>query len=145
MSIYVHQCTSNSCICTFQLKLKSPQGIAYYRSLFEECEKYNIIPMVTLSHFDMPYILENDMGGWLNPESVEWFVQYARVCFDEFSHLVPFWLTFNEPMQTVTGGWENGNWPPGISSNKGRDVYMAGRHILLAHARVYRHNFWFSI
>lgn len=114
------------------------EGIAYYRSLFEECEKYNIIPMVTLSHFDMPYILENDMGGWLNPESVEWFVQYARVCFDEFSHLVPFWLTFNEPMQTVTGGWENGNWPPGISSNKGRDVYMAGRHILLAHARVYR-------
>ena len=97
--------------------------------------------MVTLSHFDMPYVLENDLGGWLNPESVEWFVQYARICFDEFSHLVPFWLTFNEPMQTVTGGWENGNWPPGISSNKGRDVYMAGRHILLAHARVYRHIF----
>ena len=101
--------------------------------------------MVTLSHFDMPYTLENDFGGWLNPESIEWFLYYARICFNEFSNLVPFWLTFNEPMQTVTGGWENGDWPPGISSNKGRDVYMAGRHILLAHAKVYRHYFWSSI
>ena len=74
--------------------------------------------MVTLSHFDMPFVLENDFGGWLNPESVEWFVEFASLCFEEFSSLVPAWLTFNEPMQTVTGGWENGNWPPGMSSNQ---------------------------
>ena len=74
--------------------------------------------MVTLSHFDMPYVLENDFGGWLNPESIEWFVEFASLCFEEFSSLVPYWLTFNEPMQTVTGGWENGNWPPGMSSNQ---------------------------
>lgn len=94
------------------------QGIDYYRNLFEELRRYNITPMVTLSHFDMPYVLENDFGGWLNPESIEWFVEFASLCFEEFSSLVPAWLTFNEPMQTVTGGWENGNWPPGMSSNQ---------------------------
>ena len=80
--------------------------------------------MVTLSHFDMPYVLENDFGGWLNPESIEWFVEFASLCFEEFSSLVPYWLTFNEPMQTVTGGWENGNWPPGMSSNQERVYFI---------------------
>ena len=116
----------------------NPEGLLYYRSLFEECIRQNITPMVTLSHFDMPYSLESEQGGWLNPESVEWFVNFATVCFEEFADLVPLWITFNEPMQTVVGGWENGNWPPGISSNKGRDLYVAAKNILLAHGRVYR-------
>ena len=29
-------------------------------------------------------------------------------------------------------------WPPGLSNNQGRDLYRAARHILLAHATVYR-------
>jgi len=114
------------------------EGINYYRSLFEELVSVNITPMVTLSHFDMPYALESEAGGWLNPDSIEWFLEFARTCFHEFGDLVPLWITFNEPMQTVTGGWENGNWPPGLSNNKGRDVYVAAKHILLAHARTYR-------
>ena len=94
--------------------------------------------MVTLSHFDMPYGLESEQGGWLNKDSIEWFVKFANICFDEFARFVPYWITFNEPMQTVVGGWENGDWPPGLHTNKGRDVYTAGKNILIAHARVYR-------
>ena len=94
--------------------------------------------MVTLSHFDMPNVLDSERGGWLNPESVEWFLQFANICFNEFANLVPFWITFNEPMQTVVGGWETGDWPPGINNNKGRDLYAAAKNILVAHARVYR-------
>ena len=121
-----------------QSHLISYQGVAFYRDFFEEMLRKNITPMVTLSHFDMPYTLESEMGGWLNPDSVEWFVSFASICFEEFGSLVPFWITFNEPMQTVVGGWENGNWPPGLSSNKGRDLYVAAKHIHMAHAKVYR-------
>jgi len=116
----------------------SPQGVTFYRNLFEECHRRNVTPMVTLSHFDMPYALEAERGGWLNPDSVDWFVEFAEVCFREFGPLVPAWITFNEPMQTVVGGWENGNWPPGLSTNKGRDLYQAAKNILMAHATVYR-------
>jgi len=112
-------------------------GVEYYRSLFEELRSRNITPMVTLSHFDMPYGLETEQGGWLNSESVNWFLGFARTCFDRFGDIVPLWITFNEPMQTVTGGWENGDWPPGLNNNKGRDVYVAAKNILLAHAAVY--------
>merc|ERR1711892_1544855 len=113
------------------------EGIEYYRSLFEELASFNISPMVTLSHFDMPYTLESEDGGWLNPKSVDWFVEFSKTCFEQFGDLVHLWITFNEPMQTVSGGWENGNWPPGLSNNKGRDVYLAAKYILLAHARAY--------
>ena len=94
--------------------------------------------MVTLSHFDMPYSLETERGGWLNVESIDWFKNFATVCFNEFGNIVKYWITFNEPFQTVMGGWENGNWPPGLHHNKGRDVYVAAKNILIAHAKVYR-------
>ena len=94
--------------------------------------------MVTISHFDMPYSLETGLGGWLNPDSVDWFVQFATICFEQLGDLVPLWITFNEPMQTSVGGWETGSWPPGLSNNQGRDLYRVARHILLAHATVYR-------
>ena len=106
--------------------------------LMEECRSQGITPVVTLSHFDMPYGLENEHGGWLNPKSEDWFVSYADVCFQMFGHLVPFWATFNEPEQTVWGGWEVGVWPPGKSENMGRDIYTASKNIIMAHAKVYR-------
>ena len=96
--------------------------------LMEECLSQGISPVVTLSHFDMPYGLENEHGGWLNPKSVDWFVSYADVCFQMFGHLVPIWATFNEPEQTVWGGWEVGVWPPGKSENMGRDIYTASNN-----------------
>ena len=67
-----------------------------------------------------------------------------------FGHLVPIWATFNEPEQTVWGGWEVGVWPPGKSENMGRDIYTASKNIIMAHAKVYRkvlitHILWFLV
>ena len=86
----------------------------------------------------MPYRLEKDHGGWLNPQSVDWFANYADICFEHFGHMVPLWTTFNEPEQTVWGGWEVGVWPPGKKENQGRDIYVAAKNILMASAKVYR-------
>ena len=113
-------------------------GVQYYKDLIQECINNGITPIVTLSHFDMPYQLESERGGWLNPDSADWFRDYADVCFQHFGQLVPFWATFNEPEQTTWGGWEMGVWPPGKSNNRGRDIYVASKNILMAHAKVYR-------
>jgi len=89
-------------------------GLQYYRNVALECLKYNITPMVTLSHFDMPYALEpqgweegmEQTVGWLNPQSPEWFLQFARICFQELGDIVKYWITFNEPFATLYGGYE---------------------------------------
>ncbi len=55
------------------------------RNVVLECLHYNITPMVTLSHFDMPYSLEpqhwmegqEDDIGWVNNSSPEWFQNFA--------------------------------------------------------------------
>lgn len=71
-------------------------GIDYYRSMFEECKKYGIEPLVTIHHFDNPLYFETELGGWQTRDSVAYFTKFARTCFTEFKGLVRYWLTFNE-------------------------------------------------
>ena len=81
----------------------NPKGIEFYNQLIDECLKYNIIPFVTMFHFDMPAALD-EKGGWSCPESVEWFLEYARVLFKNFGDRVKYWLTINEQnMLTLAG------------------------------------------
>ncbi|WP_393935649.1 6-phospho-beta-glucosidase [Aeromonas rivipollensis] len=74
----------------------NPEGIAFYRAMFEECRKYNIEPLVTLCHFDVPMHLVVEYGSWRNRQMVDFFTRYARTCFEAFDGLVKYWLTFNE-------------------------------------------------
>ncbi len=54
------------------------EGIAFYRAVFAECKKYNIEPLVTLCHFDVPMHLVTEYGSWRNRKMVEFFTRYAR-------------------------------------------------------------------
>ncbi|HCH53240.1 MAG TPA: 6-phospho-beta-glucosidase [Aeromonas sp.] len=74
----------------------NPEGIAFYRAMFEECRKYGIEPLVTLCHFDVPMHLVVEYGSWRNRQMVDFFTRYARTCFEQFDGLVKYWLTFNE-------------------------------------------------
>lgn len=66
------------------------EGIAFYRAVFEECRKYNIEPLVTLCHFDVPMHLVTEYGSWRNRQMVEFFTRYARTCFEQFDGLVKY-------------------------------------------------------
>ncbi|SJZ96342.1 glycoside hydrolase family 1 protein [Anaerorhabdus furcosa] len=72
------------------------KGIEYYKDLFKTLRKANIEPLVTLSHYEMPLYLVNHYDGWVNREVVDFFVRYAKVCFESFKDEVKYWLTFNE-------------------------------------------------
>lgn len=54
------------------------KGIAFYNALIDELLKNDIEPYVTLYHWELPYELYK-RGGWLNPQIVEWFGDYARL------------------------------------------------------------------
>lgn len=71
-------------------------GIDYYIAIFEELKKYQIEPIVTLSHYEMPLALAIKYNGWVNRKLVTLFVNYAEVCFKAFGEYVTYWLTFNE-------------------------------------------------
>ena len=71
-------------------------GLAFYRSLFEECKRYGIEPLVTICHFDTPIALIKKYGGWKDRRMVDAYVRYCEILFDRFKGKVKYWLTFNE-------------------------------------------------
>ncbi|EEQ57109.1 6-phospho-beta-glucosidase [Clostridiales bacterium 1_7_47FAA] len=72
------------------------EGLSFYDDLFDTCRQYGIEPVVTLSHFEMPYHLVKKYGGFRNRVCVELFVKFAEVCFKRYKDKVIYWMTFNE-------------------------------------------------
>ncbi len=72
------------------------EGLKFYDDLFDECRKYNIEPVVTLAHFEMPYGLVTKYGGFRNRKCIEFFVRFATACFNRYKDKVKYWMTFNE-------------------------------------------------
>ncbi|KAG6457619.1 hypothetical protein O3G_MSEX010370 [Manduca sexta] len=110
-------------------------GVDYYNNLINEMLKYNIEPMVTLYHWDLPQKLQ-ELGGWANPHIVDWYGDYARTMFQLFGDRVKYWITINEPYQVCYQGYGDVLKAPRLNL-KGIGEYMCGKNILLAHARAY--------
>lgn len=71
-------------------------GLAYYDRIFDKLAKYNIKPLVTLSHYEMPLNLADKYKGWASREVIGFFEKYAKVVFNRYKEKVKLWLTFNE-------------------------------------------------
>ncbi len=110
------------------------EGIAFYRDLFNECKKYNIEPLVTLCHFDVPMHLVTEYGSWRNRKMVEFFTRYARTCFEAFDGLVKYWLTFNEINILLHSPFSGAGLVFEPNENQEQVKYQAAHHELLASA-----------
>ena len=71
-------------------------GLQFYDNLFRELRHYNIEPLVTLSHYEMPLALSEKYNGWVHRNVLDAFVRFSNVCFDRYKDQVRYWLTFNE-------------------------------------------------
>jgi 6-phospho-beta-glucosidase len=76
-------------------------GLAFYDSLFDECKKHGIEPLVTISHYESPLALTKKYNGWESRELIPLFERYARVVLERYKNKVNYWLTFNEINSTV--------------------------------------------
>ncbi|BDR57761.1 6-phospho-beta-glucosidase [Xylocopilactobacillus apicola] len=72
------------------------EGLKFYDQLFDECLKYQIEPVITLSHFEMPYNLVTKYGGWRSRKLIDFFLNYAQTVFERYQNKVKYWMTFNE-------------------------------------------------
>jgi len=79
-------------------------GIEFYRNVFTELKKYGIEPLVTISHYELPYHLSKTYNGWVSRELIDFYLNYCRVIFTEYKGLVKYWLTFNEINSAIVSG-----------------------------------------
>ncbi|XP_060668455.1 beta-glucosidase 12-like [Ziziphus jujuba] len=120
------------------------EGIEYYNNLIDELLAKGLKPFVTLFHWDLPQTLEDEYGGFLSPDIVDDFRDYAEVCFGEFGDRVKHWITLNEPWSYSNGGYSVGTLAPFRCSewqklnctggDSGTEPYLATHYQLLAHA-----------
>ncbi|WP_437612856.1 glycoside hydrolase family 1 protein [Erwinia sp. V71] len=107
-------------------------GLAFYDRLFDEMAKYNIKPLVTLSHYEMPYGLIKTYGGWGSRQTIDFFERYARTVFARYKDKVQHWLTFNEINMSLHAPFTGVGLPE--DSNE-QAIYQAIHHQLVASAR----------
>lgn len=110
-------------------------GVAFYRSLFEECKKYGIEPLVTICHFDTPIALIEKYGGWKDRRMVDAFLKYCRVLFENYGDLVHYWLTFNEINMLLHMPFMGAGLVFEPGENKRQVQYQAAHHELIASAK----------
>ena len=71
-------------------------GLKFYDDVFDELRKYNIEPLVTISHYEMPFNLTKKYNGWASREVIDFFVNYCNIIFNRYKEKVKYWITFNE-------------------------------------------------
>lgn len=113
----------------------SKKGVEFYNNYINEMLEYNITPMVTLYHWDLPQKLQ-DLGGFINPMFAEWFEDYARVVYENFGDRVKHWITFNEPREICYQGYGFTTKAPILNATDVGTYYCA-KNLVLAHARAY--------
>lgn len=107
------------------------EGIAFYNSVIDECIAAGIEPFITLFHWELPYELHK-RGGWLNPECVEWFSDYAALMAERYSDRVKRFITFNEPQCFIGLGYLSGVHAPGLKCSI-TDTFHMTHNVLKAH------------
>lgn len=71
-------------------------GLAFYDEVFDELKAHGIEPLVTISHYEMPFALTERCNGWAGREVVDLYVKFCRTIFQRYRDKVRYWITFNE-------------------------------------------------
>lgn len=106
------------------------KGLQFYHDLIEELLVYDIEPIVTIYHFDLPYALYKK-GGWNDPNTIDAYVQYAKILFEAFKGRVKYWITINE--QNCMINHPSSMNPENVSTKK--ELYQQCHHMFLAAAK----------
>ena len=116
-------------------------GLEFYDNLFDELLKNGIEPVITLSHFEIPYHLYESYGGFKNKKLIDFFVHYAEVVMTRYKNKVKYWMTFNEINNQADGQHELHTWTNSAlrfeeGDNREELTFQAGINELIASAKV---------
>lgn len=109
-------------------------GLAFYESIFKLCKKYDIEPLVTITHFDCPMHLVHQYGSWKNRAMITFYERLVRVLFTRFKPYVKYWLTFNEINMIMHAPFMAAGFVFDENENQLQAKYQAVHHQLVASA-----------
>ncbi len=109
-------------------------GLAFYDKVFDECLKYGIEPLITLSHYETPLYLSEQYDGWVSREMIGFYEKYVTTVFERYKDKVKYWLTFNEINSVLKLPFMSGGILTPLEELTQQDLYQAIHHELVASA-----------
>lgn len=118
-------------------EMPSETGLQFYDDVFDELKKYNIEPMVTLHHFELPLALVHKYGAWRSRELIDLSVRYAKTVFERYKNKVTYWITFNEinSLFIAKTPWHQAGIIYGEDENRVDVMFQAAHYQLVASAK----------
>lgn len=111
------------------------KGLEFYDKVFDCCKKHGIEPLVTISHYELPYALVEKYNGWASRELIEFYMNYCKAIFERYKDKVKYWLTFNEINMLLHMPFMGAGLLFAPGENVQQVKYQAAHHELVASAK----------
>jgi len=111
--------------------LVNQEGIKFYHEVIDECLQNDIVPYVTLYHWDLPEELSKK-GGWTAYEINADFNEFVMLCAKTYGDKVKNWIIINEPFGFTSLGYMLGVHAPGETGLT--NFFAAVKHAAIAQA-----------
>lgn len=109
-------------------------GLQFYESVIEELLQFNIEPIVTISHFDVPKGLMDEFESWKNRKMIAMYDKYAATLFNRFKGKVKYWITFNEINMLLHKPFTSSGITIHKDENREEVIYTAAHYQMVASA-----------
>ena len=110
-------------------------GLKFYDKVIDECLKYGMEPLVTISHYETPLALAKKYDGWRSRKMIELYLKYCETLFTRYKGKVKYWITFNEINSILHQPFMSGAILTPKEKLSKQDLYQAIHHELVASAR----------
>lgn len=110
------------------------KGLQFYDDLFDECRKYGMEIMVTISHYETPLHLARKYNGWVSRDLIGFYERYVRTIYARYKDKVKYWLTFNEINAILHEPFMSGAISTPKEELSEQDLYQAVHHAMVASA-----------
>ena len=117
-------------------EIRNEKGFAFYDKLVNCLLENNIIPVMTLFHWDLPQALF-DKGGFAWSGISDTFAKYAAEVVAHFSDRVTMFATINEPQCVAKLGYVDGVHAPGLTWTE-KEAGIVMKNLLLCHGKAVR-------
>jgi len=119
---------------TGEEKEPNEEGLKFYDDVFDECLKYGIQPLVTISHYETPLALAQKYNGWCNRKMIGFYEIYCKTIFARYKNKVKYWITFNEINSIFHAPFMSGAIMTPPEELTEQDLYQAIHNELVASA-----------
>ncbi|MCI6271656.1 MAG: family 1 glycosylhydrolase [Erysipelotrichaceae bacterium] len=112
------------------------EGLKFYDNVFDECLKYGIEPLVTMSHYEPPLNLVLKYDCWYDRRTIGFFTKFVETICTRYKNKVKYWLTFNEVDSMIRHPYTTGGLIRDRFSGKNFEevIFQAMHHQFVASA-----------